>query len=150
MESVHSYLVLFYFLTAQLHLFTSLSDFTNDSFNLFVILRYDDFDVPDTMNVHGVYDTSATMQTFYARREYQTFLQREAGMAGSAFGFYAGVKKAWGSSLTSGSQQYMALFAINIDRWVEKSFSASVQSMALCSKLAGFISTLKQNRCIPK
>ena len=83
---------------------------------LLVVLRYDDFDVPDTMNVHGVYDTSATMRTFYARREYQTFLQREAGMAGSAFGFYAGVKKAWGSSMTSGSQQYMALFAIDIDR----------------------------------
>ena len=71
------------------------------------------------MNVHGVYDTSATMQSFYARREYQTFLQRQAGMAGSAFGFYAGVKKAWGSSSTSGSQQYMSLYSIDIDRRVE-------------------------------
>lgn len=81
-----------------------------------VYLRYDDFDVPDTMNVHGVYDTSATMQTFYSRTEYQTFLQRQAGMAGSAFGFYGGVKKAWGSSSLRGAQQYMALFSIDIDR----------------------------------
>ena len=68
------------------------------------------------MNVHGVYDTSATMQTFYGREEYQAFVQQQAGMAGSAFGFYGGVKKAWGSSSLSGSQKYMALFSIDIDR----------------------------------
>ena len=68
------------------------------------------------MNVHGVYDTSASMHTFYSRTEYQTFVQQQAGMAGSAFGFYAGVKKAWGSSSLSGLQQYMALFSIDIDR----------------------------------
>ncbi len=84
--------------------------------NVFTIFRYDDFDVPDTMNVHGVYDTSATMQTFYSRKEYQQSLQKQAGMAGSAFGFYGGVKKAWGSSTLSGSQKYMALFEIDIDR----------------------------------
>ena len=78
---------------------------------------YDDFDVPDTMNVHGVYDTSATLRTFYSRTEYQKFLQQQAGMAGSAFGFYAGVKKAWGSSSLSGTQKYMALYSIDIDRY---------------------------------
>ena len=56
------------------------------------------------------------MQTFYSREEYQTFVQQQAGMAGSAFGFYGGVKKAWGSSSLSGSQKYMALFSIDIDR----------------------------------
>ena len=70
------------------------------------------------MNVHGVYDTSATMQTFYSRQEYQTFIQRQAGMSGSAFGFYGGVKKAWGSSRLSGSQKYMSRFSIDIDRFV--------------------------------
>ena len=70
------------------------------------------------MNVHGVYDTSATMQTFYSQQEYQTFIQHEAGMSGSAFGFYGGVKKAWGSSSFSGSQKYMARFSIDIDRFV--------------------------------
>lgn len=77
---------------------------------------YDDFDVPDTMNVHGVYDTSATMQTFYSREEYQQSLQQQSGISGSIFGFYAGVKKAWGSSSLKGTQKYMALFSIDIDR----------------------------------
>ena len=81
-----------------------------------LLYRYDDFDVPNTMNVHGVYDTSATMQTFYSRTEYQKFLQEQSGMAGSAFGFYAGVKNAWGSSSVAGSQQYMALFLIDMVR----------------------------------
>lgn len=77
------------------------------------------------MNVHGVYDTSATMHTFYSRSEYQSFVQEQSGMSGSAFGFRAGVKKAWGSSSLKGSQQYMALFSIDIDRYrrVPKSFS---------------------------
>ena len=68
------------------------------------------------MNVHGVYDTSATLQTFYSRKEYQKFLEQQAGMAGSAFGFYAGVKKAWGSSSLKGSQQFMALWSADIVR----------------------------------
>lgn len=77
------------------------------------------------MNVHGVYDTSATMHTFYSRSEYQSFVQEQSGMSGSAFGFRAGVKKAWGSSSLKGSQQYIALFSIDIDRYrrVLKSFS---------------------------
>lgn len=82
----------------------------------FAFLRYDDFDVPDTMNVHGVYDTSATMLTYYSREEYQQSLQQQAGVSGSIFGFYAGVKKAWGSSFLSGSQKYMAVYSIDIDR----------------------------------
>ena len=90
-------------------------------FELFVhwsllIFSYDDFDIPDTMNVHGVYDTSATMQTFYSREEYQQSLQQQQGISGSIFGFYAGVKKAWGSSSLKGAQKYMALFSIDIDR----------------------------------
>ncbi|KAL9985287.1 hypothetical protein ACROYT_G007668 [Oculina patagonica] len=104
--------------------FDGRGDFSSESRKMSIVQRsckgratYDDLDVPDTMNVHGVYDTSATMQSFYSRTEYQTFLQRQAGMAGSAFGFYAGVKKAWGSSTLSGGQQYLALFSIDIDRY---------------------------------
>ena len=36
--------------------------------------RYDDYDVPDTMNVHGIYDKKASMVTFGSRSEFQTFL----------------------------------------------------------------------------
>ena len=90
-----------------------------------MLLRYDDFDVPDTMNVHGVYDTSATMLTYYSREEYQQSLQEQAGVSGSIFGFYAGVKKAWGSSFLSGSQKYMAVYSIDIDRWLNIIFNLS-------------------------
>ena len=82
-----------------------------------LICSYDDFDVPDTMNVHGVYDTSATMQSFFSREEYQQSLQQQAGMAGTLFGFYSGVKKAWGSSSVAGSQKFMSVFSIDIDRY---------------------------------
>lgn len=88
--------------------------------------RYDDFDVPDTMKVHGVYDTSTTMYTFYSREEYKKWLQQQAGMAGSHFGFFAGVKMAWGSSSLSGSERYMSLLSIDIDRWVKMHFKASL------------------------
>ena len=79
-------------------------------------LRYDDYDVPDTMNVHGIYDTKAGMMTFESRSEFQTFLQQEAGVSGSYFGFYAGVKSAWGESSSGSSQQYMAQLSVDINR----------------------------------
>ena len=78
--------------------------------------RYDDFDVPDTMNVHGIYDTSATMHTFESRAEFQLYLQKEAGVSGSYFGFYAGAKKAWGSSISTAGQQFMSVLDIDVDR----------------------------------
>ncbi|XP_078357305.1 uncharacterized protein LOC144642195 [Oculina patagonica] len=78
---------------------------------------YDSYDVPDTMNVHGIYDTSATMHTFESRGEFQKFLQQEAGVSGSVFGFYAGAKKAWGSSESGASQQYMSVLDVDVDRY---------------------------------
>lgn len=82
----------------------------------FCSFRYDDADVPDTMNVHGVYDTTTSMHSFYSRSEYQKYLQQQAGMSGSYFGFYGGVKAAWGSSTLSASERYMSLLSIDIDR----------------------------------
>ncbi|KAJ7378598.1 hypothetical protein OS493_021898 [Desmophyllum pertusum] len=81
--------------------FDSRGDYSPESRKMSIVQRdctgratYDDFDVPDTMNVHGIYDTSASMQTYYSREEYQKSLQRQSGTAGSIFGFYRGVKKA--------------------------------------------------------
>ena len=68
------------------------------------------------MNVHGIYDTRAFMMTFESRQQYQQYLQREAGMSGSFLGFSGGVKKAWGGSMQASSQQYMAIFDVDIDR----------------------------------
>ncbi|XP_078348817.1 uncharacterized protein LOC144633816 isoform X1 [Oculina patagonica] len=78
---------------------------------------YDNFDVPDTMNVHGIYDTSASMATFESRTQYQQHLQIEAGVSGSLFGFSAGVKAAWGGSMQASTQQYMAILDVDVDRY---------------------------------
>lgn len=69
------------------------------------------------MKLLGVYDTSANMQVFYSRSEYQKYLEQQSGASGSGFGFYAGVKNAWGSSTTEGKQKYLAVFDIDVDRY---------------------------------
>ncbi|EDO42797.1 predicted protein [Nematostella vectensis] len=78
---------------------------------------YEDFQVPDTMNVHGIYDTSASMLTFESRTEYQHYLEKEAGVSGSYFGFYGGVKKAWGSSESTSSNSLLSIFDVDVDRY---------------------------------
>ena len=79
-------------------------------------VRYDDYDVPDTMNVHGIYDTKATMMTFEGRSQFQSYQQQEAGVSGSYFGFYAGAKAVWGDSGSSARQQYMAQLSVDVNR----------------------------------
>ena len=74
------------------------------------------------MNVHGIYDTKASMVTFESRSEFQKYLQEEAGVSGSYFGFYAGVKAGWGESETQASQKYMALLHVDINRYIETLF----------------------------
>lgn len=69
------------------------------------------------MKLLGVYDTNANMQVFYSRTEYQKYLEQQSGVSGSGFGFYAGVKNAWGSSTTAGTQKYLAVFDIDVDRY---------------------------------
>ena len=70
------------------------------------------------MNVHGIYDTSASQYTFQGQEEYTTFLQQEAGVSGSSFGFYAGVKEAWGSSSAETKDSFLSLLDVNIERYV--------------------------------
>ena len=68
------------------------------------------------MNVHRVYDTSASLMTYESREEYQKHLQEEAGVSGSYFSFSAGVKEAWGESTATARQKYMAVMDIDIER----------------------------------
>ena len=68
------------------------------------------------MNVHGVYDTAAYMLTFESRKEYRTYLQQQAGVSGSLFGFYAGVKEAYGSSSSGASQTFLSVLDVDVDR----------------------------------
>ena len=79
-------------------------------------LRYDGLDVPDTMNVHGIYDISASLVTYESREEYQKYIQQQAGVSGSYFGFSAGVKEAWGDFTASARQKYLAVMDVDVDR----------------------------------
>ncbi|KAJ7356220.1 hypothetical protein OS493_025973 [Desmophyllum pertusum] len=104
--------------------FDGRGDYSPESRRMSIVQRscagkatYDDYDVPDTMNVHGIYDTKASMTTFESRSEFQTYLQQEAGVSGSFFGFYAGSKQAWGQSTSASDQQYMALLSVDINRY---------------------------------
>ena len=83
---------------------------------LSILIRYDGYSVPDTMNVHGIYDTIASMTTFESRSEYQKHLQTEAGMSGSYFGFYAGVKGAYGESQLASRQTFMSVLDVDVYR----------------------------------
>ena len=69
------------------------------------------------MNVQEIYDTSASMYTFQGREEYTSFLQEEAGVSGSVFGFYAGAREAWGSSTAETKNSFLALLDVNIERY---------------------------------
>ena len=73
-------------------------------------------DVPDTMNVHSIYDTSASLVTYESREEHQKYIQQQAGVSGSYFGFSAGVKEAWGDSTASARQKYLAVMDVDVDR----------------------------------
>ena len=53
---------------------------------------------------------------YESREEYQKYLQETAGVAGSYFGFYAGVKEAWGESTASSRQKFMAVMDVDIER----------------------------------
>lgn len=77
---------------------------------------YDHRNVPDTMNVHGIYETSAFMLIFENSSENQTYLEHQAGVSESSLGFMSGVKKAWGGSMQTSTQQYMAALYVDVER----------------------------------
>ena len=45
------------------------------------LCRYADRDVPDTMSVHGIYDTEVQIKTFASKNQYQHYLQEKASMS---------------------------------------------------------------------
>ena len=60
--------------------------------------------------------TSASLVTYESREEYQKYIQQQAGVSGSYFGFSAGVKEAWGDSTASARQKYLAVMDVDVDR----------------------------------
>ncbi|XP_077985433.1 uncharacterized protein LOC144440064 [Glandiceps talaboti] len=78
---------------------------------------YDGYDVPDTMNVHGIYDTSSTMMTYSERSQYTRHLEVEAGISGGFSSFSGSVSAAYGSTQTSNQQQFMSTLDVDIMRY---------------------------------
>ncbi|CAH1233427.1 Hypp738 [Branchiostoma lanceolatum] len=78
---------------------------------------YHDEDVPDNMNVHGIFDTEVASYVFESRASYRHSLQMKAGMSFSGFGFQAAVDAAYGKSSSSSKQSFMSLIQANVIRY---------------------------------
>ncbi|XP_035687268.1 uncharacterized protein LOC118423284 isoform X1 [Branchiostoma floridae] len=78
---------------------------------------YQNEDVPDTMNVHGIYDTEVASYVFESRQSYRHSLQMKAGMSFSGFGFQAAVESAYGKESSSQKQAFMSLIQCNVIRY---------------------------------
>ncbi|CAH1276932.1 Hypp9430 [Branchiostoma lanceolatum] len=74
-------------------------------------------DVPDTMNVQGVFDTDVASYVYESREAYRQSLQMKAGMSFSGFGFQADVESAYGKSTSSQKQTFMSLIQCNVVRY---------------------------------
>ncbi|XP_078665847.1 uncharacterized protein LOC144908185 [Branchiostoma floridae x Branchiostoma belcheri] len=80
------------------------------------LATYHDEDVPDTMNVHGIFDTEVSSYVFESRESYRHSLQMKAGMSFSGWGFQAAVESAYGKSSSSDKQKFMSLIQCNVIR----------------------------------
>lgn len=78
---------------------------------------YDGFDVPDTMNVHGIYDTKAYMLIFENRQQYQKYQEEQSGYAFHVLGFGHGSKDAFSLGENEDIHLIMAQMNIDVDRW---------------------------------
>ncbi|XP_066263560.1 uncharacterized protein [Branchiostoma lanceolatum] len=78
---------------------------------------YHDEDVPDNMNVHGIFDTEVASYVFESQSAYRHSLQMKAGMSFSGFGFQAAVDSAYGRSSSSSKQSFMSLIQANVIRY---------------------------------
>ncbi|XP_078665895.1 uncharacterized protein LOC144908233 [Branchiostoma floridae x Branchiostoma belcheri] len=81
------------------------------------LATYHDEDVPDTMNVHGIFDTEVSSYVYESRESYRHSLQAKAGMSFSGWGFQAAVDSAYGKSTSSDKQKFMSLIQCNVIRY---------------------------------
>ena len=92
-----------------------------------VLFSYDGFDVPDTMNVHGIYDMKAYMLVFDNKEQYQKHLVRESGDTLRGPFFRKEAKETFEMGTEESLHLSMATFSIDIERW-EISSDTFVQS----------------------
>ncbi|XP_035687282.1 uncharacterized protein LOC118423290 [Branchiostoma floridae] len=78
---------------------------------------YHDEDVPDNMNVHGIFDTDVGSEVYESKQAYRHSLQMKAGMSFSGFGFQAAVDSAYGKGSSSQKQSFMSLIQCNVIRY---------------------------------
>ncbi|XP_035685611.1 uncharacterized protein LOC118422203 [Branchiostoma floridae] len=78
---------------------------------------YRNEDVPDTMNVHGIFDTDVGSYVFESRQAYRHSLQMKAGVSFSGFGFQAAVESAYGKESSSQKQSFMSLIQCDVIRY---------------------------------
>lgn len=62
----------------------------------FCFCSYDGKSVPDSMTVHGVYDTNVRTMAFSSVSQYQSYLEKKAAVAQSSYMFAEAVVKAYG------------------------------------------------------
>ncbi|XP_078584975.1 uncharacterized protein LOC144867080 [Branchiostoma floridae x Branchiostoma japonicum] len=79
--------------------------------------KYHGQEVPDQMNVHGIYDSDVSSRVFEGRESFRQFLQQKAGASFSAMGFQGSVNAAWGESSKSEKQKFMSLIEADIIRY---------------------------------
>eukprot|EP00058_Branchiostoma_floridae_P001424 XP_002586912.1 hypothetical protein BRAFLDRAFT_105134 [Branchiostoma floridae] len=79
--------------------------------------KYHGEEIPDNMNVHGIYDTDTKSETFNSRQSYRQSLQQKAGVSASGWGFQASVNAAWGGSQKSEKQVFMSLIEADVIRY---------------------------------
>eukprot|EP00058_Branchiostoma_floridae_P002515 XP_002588003.1 hypothetical protein BRAFLDRAFT_125400 [Branchiostoma floridae] len=79
--------------------------------------KYHGEEVPDQMNVHGVYDSDVSSRVFEGRESFRQFLQQKAGVSFSGWGFQGSVNSAWGGSSKSEKQMFMSLIEADIIRY---------------------------------
>ncbi|XP_078602422.1 uncharacterized protein LOC144876720 isoform X2 [Branchiostoma floridae x Branchiostoma japonicum] len=81
------------------------------------LATYHDEDVPDNMNVHGIFDTEVGSYVFESRSSYRHYIQSKAGMSFSSFALKTAVDTVYGSKASASKQQFMCLIQCNVVRY---------------------------------
>lgn len=82
-----------------------------------VCFSYDGLDVPDTMNVHGIYDMRAYMLVFENKEQYQKHLVRESGDTMRSLNYRREAKETFEMGTEENLDLSMTTFSIDIERW---------------------------------
>ncbi|XP_064604278.1 uncharacterized protein LOC135469660 isoform X3 [Liolophura sinensis] len=112
--------------------------------------KYGKYSVPDTMTVHGVYDTDTKTVAFESARQYQSYLESKAAVAQSSHMFQEATTKAYGRA----SFGFLGLFGggFSVDSFDKESssqtnsrFNAASRNQKTSQKGAMYLSVFELN-----